>query len=350
MRKSNTRRIILSVLLLLLSSVSHAVACAKVFVYDSAGRTTSVTTSAGTTTLSWDYEDRLTGITYPSTATNSFGYNAFGARVSKTDSTGTSTYARNGVGVTSPVLSDGNLTYTPGISSNDGSDSTWSHGDIKNSLRQTGENESTTATTQFDAFGNPVSATGTWSGPFQYGGPFGYQTDSDSGLKLLGHRYYDASTGRFLSRDPIKDGRNWLAYCNSNPISFLDPDGRELITIIVIGGLVIGAVTTGLSFKKASDRMKEGRKTQHEMAQAFADGDDVTYAEKRSTTMQYVREVHQMVVDQLIDIYIFGLINKFFGVRVRSLYAPTPGFEARTAPPLTSDFPMPGQSTRILID
>ena len=240
MRKSNTRRIILSVLLLLLSSVSHAVACAKVFVYDSAGRTTSVTTSAGTTTLSWDYEDRLTGITYPSTATNSFGYNAFGARVSKTDSTGTSTYARNGVGVTSPVLSDGNLTYTPGISSNDGSDSTWSHGDIKNSLRQTGENESTTATTQFDAFGNPVSATGTWSGPFQYGGPFGYQTDSDSGLKLLGHRYYDASTGRFLSSDRIGHGRNWYSYCRNNPVEYADPNGLAIIQVryrhVALGG------------------------------------------------------------------------------------------------------------------
>jgi RHS repeat-associated protein len=129
------------------------------------------------------------------------------------------------VGVTSPVLSDGSIAYTPGISSRQSSTSTFSHGDIKNSLRQTAENESTTGTQTYDAFGNAVSSTGTWAGPFQYGGPFGYQTDSDSGLKLLGHRYYDASTGRFLSKDVAKDGRNWFAYCNSNPIAFADPDG-----------------------------------------------------------------------------------------------------------------------------
>lgn len=171
-------------------------------------------------------EQGVTGITYPSTATNSFSYNAFGARVSKTDSSGTSTYARNGVGVTSPVLSDGSLTFTPGVSSNDGSDSTWSHGDIKNSLRQTGENESTTATTTYDAFGNPTSSTGTWQGPFQYGGNFGYQSDSDSGLRLLGHRYYDSSIGRFLSTDPIGEGLNWHAYCGNDGISYYDDFGE----------------------------------------------------------------------------------------------------------------------------
>ncbi|MCU0316911.1 MAG: hypothetical protein MUC92_09990 [Fimbriimonadaceae bacterium] len=40
---------------------------------------------------------------------------------------------------------------------------------------------------------------------------FGYQEDA-TGLKLLGHRYYDSSTGRFRTRDPIKDGRNWFSY------------------------------------------------------------------------------------------------------------------------------------------
>lgn len=42
---------------------------------------------------------------------------------------------------------------------------------------------------------------------------------------LLGHRYYDSSTGRFLTRDPIKDGRNWYVYCGSNPTGRADPTG-----------------------------------------------------------------------------------------------------------------------------
>ena len=42
---------------------------------------------------------------------------------------------------------------------------------------------------------------------------------------LLGHRYYDASTGRFLSKDPIGDGSNWYVYCGNNPIKFSDRSG-----------------------------------------------------------------------------------------------------------------------------
>ena len=56
---------------------------------------------------------------------------------------------------------------------------------------------------------------------------FGYQSDPDTGLKLLGHRYYDSDTGRFLTRDPIKDGRNWYSYCENNPIQRVDPKGLE---------------------------------------------------------------------------------------------------------------------------
>ncbi len=72
-----------------------------------------------------------------------------------------------------------------------------------------------------------MNYTGDWNGPFAYGGAFGYQSDDDSGLMLLGHRYYDSSTGRFLSRDPIGDGSNWYVYCKNNPISFADVDGLD---------------------------------------------------------------------------------------------------------------------------
>ncbi len=51
-----------------------------------------------------------------------------------------------------------------------------------------------------------VSWTGTTPTPFGFVGKGQYQTDSDSGLQLLGHRYYDASIGRFISSDPVKEG------------------------------------------------------------------------------------------------------------------------------------------------
>ena len=74
-----------------------------------------------------------------------------------------------------------------------------------------------------------LSSTGSSPSPFGFAGKFGYQEDTDSGLKLLGHRYYDPSTGRFLTRDPAQDGRNWYAYCDSNPLCAADSDGLQPI-------------------------------------------------------------------------------------------------------------------------
>ncbi len=126
------------------------------------------------------------------------------------------------------MLSDGAAAYTPGLSQRVSSTSSFFHGGIKNTDTQTSSGKSVTATRVYYAFGNVASSTGTWSSPFGYAGPFGYQEDSASGLKLLGHRYYDSSTGRFLSRDPVKDGRNWYTCCANNPIKHADPTGLKL--------------------------------------------------------------------------------------------------------------------------
>jgi RHS repeat-associated protein len=160
--------------------------------------------------------------------TNTFAYNGFGARVGKTDGGGTTTYLRSGTSVVAPVVSVSgaeSATYTPGISERRGSDSRFYHGEIKNFVEQTDSSGQIVSSQQYDAFGNLVSSSGTWNGPFAYGGKFGYQTDGDYGLHLLGHRYYDSTTGRFLSRDPIKDGRNWYVYGDGNPVARTDPWG-----------------------------------------------------------------------------------------------------------------------------
>jgi RHS repeat-associated protein len=214
----------------------------KTYGYDAAGRTTSVVSGAGTTTLAYDYEGRISQITYPSTATNTFAYNGLDTRVSKVDSSGTSTFLRDGAYVTDPVLSDSSAGYTPGISERRGSTSTFVHGGLKNLDAQTSSSEVVTAERVYDAFGNVVGSSGTWNGPFGYAGGFGYQEDADSGLKLLGHRYYDPSTGRFLTRDPAKDGRNWYGYGGgrNSPVSLTDPDGRTpklLLAIPIVMGI-----------------------------------------------------------------------------------------------------------------
>ena len=57
------------------------------------------------------------------------------------------------------------------------------------------------STSAYDAWGNPL-APGT-EDPFGYCAEWGYYTDSETGLLLLTHRYYDPWQARFVTRDPI---------------------------------------------------------------------------------------------------------------------------------------------------
>ena len=84
----------------------------------------------------------------------------------------------------------------------------------------------------FDAWGaRQVSTSDPTAGSDPYSGyntSAGYITDWETGLQLLGHRYYDPSTGRFLNRDPIGmvGGVNLYGYCTNSPLMSSDSSGN----------------------------------------------------------------------------------------------------------------------------
>lgn len=88
-------------------------------------------------------------------------------------------------------------------------------------------NANVLTTCLFDAYGTR-SCTDADTDPYAgFGGQWGYYTDGETGLALLGHRYYDPSEGRFLTRDPASfdGGINLYSYCTDDPIDGSDPDG-----------------------------------------------------------------------------------------------------------------------------
>ena len=78
------------------------------------------------------------------------------------------------------------------------------------------------STTVYDAYGNKTEDIGIGDAPFGYCGEY---TDSESGFVYLRNRYYDTSTGSFITEDPIKDGNNWYRYASQNPVMFGDSSG-----------------------------------------------------------------------------------------------------------------------------
>jgi YD repeat-containing protein len=66
-------------------------------VFEANGNTTTKIDSSGTTTYTWDYDNRLTQVTLPgSGGTVSYKYDPFGKRIYKSSSSSTSIYAYDG--------------------------------------------------------------------------------------------------------------------------------------------------------------------------------------------------------------------------------------------------------------
>ena len=74
-----------------LQSVSVGGTPIKTYGYDAAGRTTSVTSSAGITTLTYDFESRITQITGPG-INATYSYNGLDTRVGKTENSVANTF------------------------------------------------------------------------------------------------------------------------------------------------------------------------------------------------------------------------------------------------------------------
>ena len=127
-------------------------------------------------------------------------------------------------------------TWTPSFYSYDGA------GSVRALTNTAG---ATTDSYEYDAFGNSFTVSGTTPNEMMYRGE---QYDSDLGLYYLRARYYNPTTGRFMSRDP---GKGWLSapftlhkylYAAANPIYWRDPSGRDIIEdALIISNRSLGA-------------------------------------------------------------------------------------------------------------
>ncbi len=84
---------------------------------------------------------------------------------------------------------------------------------------------------EYGPFGELIRATG----PMAKLNPFRFSTkyqDDETGLLYYGCRFYNPSTGRWPSRDPMEErgGKNLYAFVNNNPITLIDALGQRITT------------------------------------------------------------------------------------------------------------------------
>ena len=91
----------------------------------------------------------------------------------------------------------------------------------------------------YDVFGSPVT------GDFTTGVDYGYlgkPYDNITGLYNYGYRDYSPQIVRFTTVDPIRDGSNWFAYVNNDPVNYVDLWG---LFTFQVGVSAAGGVGTG---------------------------------------------------------------------------------------------------------
>lgn len=213
--------------------------------YDQQGNRTSVSVTGGpSTTLSYDQANRLTG--YGSSAT--YAYNGDGLRASKTVDSTTTTFAWDQSSAVPLLLSAGSTSYLYGpggepIEQVTGSTPTYLLGDRLGSTRLlTDSSGAVVGSYSYDGYGNVISHTGVATTALQYTGQY---VDAESGLVNLRARYYDPSTGQFLTADPASQlTQTPYSYADDNPVNQTDPGGQcpWCVIGVAIGGIVGGVI------------------------------------------------------------------------------------------------------------
>jgi RHS repeat-associated protein len=231
------------------------------YTYDNAGNMITATTTAGTTTYTYDFKDRLTNVEIDGTMAATYTYDALGRRISIDDS-GTKTWTvLNGNTADDNPYADftasGTLQtrYLDGLAVDELFARTSASGVTAWYLRDNvGSFYADVTTTMvldaviYDPYGNIVTETNASEGDrFKFAG---MEYDSVTGLYYDHARYYDAAIGRFVSQDPkgfAAGDTNVYRYVGNDPPNKNDPSGKGGQGAIVAGatGVATGALVGG---------------------------------------------------------------------------------------------------------
>jgi RHS repeat-associated protein len=207
------------------------------YTYDQLGRVTR----DGLHTYTWDLGSRLTGYS-GSDGSASFNYDALGMRIAKTSGGATENYVINyalGLPAVSIVRAGSSdvryYVYMPGgallysVEAADGKRHFYHFDEAGSTLFLTDDGGSVSDSYGVTPYGETITASGSTPNPFTFLGAYGVMQEGTTGLYYMRARYYDSTTARFLSPDPVLSldpgGVNPYQYALANPLLLSDPLG-----------------------------------------------------------------------------------------------------------------------------
>jgi len=209
---------------------------AATFTYDANGNTSTKADMSGTTTYTWDFENRLASVVLPGTSgTLTLKYDPFVRRIQKRSASGTTIYLYDGsnsveeldqTGAELAHYSQGAGIDEPLAAARGGAVGFYEQDGLGSVTTLTGTTGAVLNSYTYDAFGNVVASTGSFVNAYQY---TGRDFDSETGLRYHRARYYDSLNGRFLSEDPMRfqAGPDFYLYVGNNASNILDPLGLK---------------------------------------------------------------------------------------------------------------------------
>ena len=218
--------------------------------------------SDGTWTYTWQHGRQLAGMSKAG-QTIAYGYDSDGKRITKTVNGTAYNYHYLGDQLVELTWGGNKLHFTydstgPLSVSYNGTEYFYvknAQGDVTGLVTTSGTR---VVTYTYDAWGNPLSTTGSMAATLGAQNPLryrGYVYDTETGLYYLQSRYYNPGWGRFINADdttllassPSKAhwDKNVFAYCDNNPLNRVDEDGEcwDIIIGGIVGGIVSGAST-----------------------------------------------------------------------------------------------------------
>lgn len=227
--------------------------------------------SDGTWSYTWAKGRQLQSMSKSGEAV-SFVYNTDGLRVQKTaTSTGTTKYSMHGRNLVHLTNGSNNLHFfydaqnKPAVVVFNGTTYAYLYNQQDDVIGLVDSNGTKMVSYSYDAWGKPISKTGTLANTLGKLNPFryrGYIFDEETGLYYLHSRYYNPNLCRFINADDVEslgadgdiNGYQLFIYCMNDPVNNKDEAGSWSLpnwakvaigAALIVGAAVVATVATG---------------------------------------------------------------------------------------------------------